>query len=286
MHDDQRFPVRFFRSIRDPVGVPRRLTLPTLARALTTFRDTPRKDAVPTWAPIETCREGRRNEDVLALSCLVLDVDDGTEQRELAPAFPYASIIHTSWSHSADKPKWRAVYPLATPCPAIYWRRLFAWAQGRAGGHLDPACKNEGRVYYLPSGPSQHRWAHDFTFGPLLDLDYATLPETPEERAIALVRERAATPARPLHVTGAQVDRAKRALLNGNAIVRERVAHALGGSVVSGRATGVRCPSCGRASVWWPLSPLRTPQAMCNHRSSCNWTGYLDSLLEHHGQSI
>jgi hypothetical protein len=45
------------------------------------------------------------------------------------------------------------------------------------------------------------------------------------------------------------------------------------------RATGIVCPACGRASVWFYLAPTRLRRARCNHRESCGWTGGVDELL-------
>jgi len=65
---------------------------------------------------------------------------------------------------------------------------------------------------------------------------------------------------------------------------RERLAERLGAQLVgSGEnrsAKGVRCPQCGRPSVWWPIAP-RCPSgtARCAHLNSCGWWGSLADLI-------
>jgi len=44
-------------------------------------------------------------------------------------------------------------------------------------------------------------------------------------------------------------------------------------------ARGVRCPRCGRPSVWWAIRPERWYGAACSHRSSCGWAGPLAALV-------
>jgi predicted RNA-binding Zn-ribbon protein involved in translation (DUF1610 family) len=64
---------------------------------------------------------------------------------------------------------------------------------------------------------------------------------------------------------------------------RERVAAELGAPVVGigdgRRAEHLPCPLCGRASVWFLVSPRRQSRAHCHHRKSCGWNGPLESLL-------
>ncbi len=58
----------------------------------------------------------------------------------------------------------------------------------------------------------------------------------------------------------------------------------LGGNVRgagdSERAIGVKCPKCGEASVWWAVTPRTVVGAMCSHRNSCGWHGWIDQLLQ------
>lgn len=63
---------------------------------------------------------------------------------------------------------------------------------------------------------------------------------------------------------------------------RERLGLALGGRVAgqgdNATIKGVRCPQCGRPSVWWPLMPQHGGFAKCNHANSCGWWGPLDTF--------
>ena len=74
--------------------------------------------------------------------------------------------------------------------------------------------------------------------------------------------------------------RAIRQALDDDPAVRERAGTMLGGRVQRGCVTKVRCPSCGKASVWWALRPDRCGAAMCDHRNTCGWAGPIYKLLE------
>ena len=83
----------------------------------------------------------------------------------------------------------------------------------------------------------------------------------------------------PLHENYAQ-KRALRIALDDDPAVRERAGLMLGGQIRRGCATKVRCPSCGRASVWWALRPETCGAAFCDHRGSCGWAGPIWKLIE------
>ncbi len=120
------------------------------------------KDAAPWWSPVEW-GDGRpalrANDNVSALSCVVLDFDDLADEGGLAALAAAAERLgrafawHTSWSHAEDKPKARLILPLDRPCPAVLWPdlwgRMTAWAR-REGLTADPKCRDVSRAYVLP----------------------------------------------------------------------------------------------------------------------------------------
>lgn len=258
-----------------------RLNWPKLSEGLTRFREAPEKAKAPGWQPVRLTAPYRSAANVEHVSCLVLDCDDGTDPETASKAWSdWPHIWHTTWSSTPEAPKVRIVVPLEVPCPVKWFPRLWRWAQERIGGVADEQAKDASRYYFLPTrGPAGdcRSGVHD-PGGYCLDpRPWETLPETPGERAAREAKTRASNRPPPAPTTG-DFSRARSRLLNEDAETRRALGVTLGGRAHDDRVNGVPCPSCGRRSVWWPLAPVGTPKAMCGHRNSCGWTGWLDTL--------
>lgn len=246
------------------------------------------KRDLPAWSPAVLAPGARRaNDAVEAVSCIVLDYDDGTElatARE--PWMDWPHIWHTSWSHTEELAKFRLVIPLARAVPVVAWRWVWAWAARRAAGGIDQACKDASRLYFLPAVKSANapRWAgvHDpggWCCDP--DWDRATVEELQNAgKAMHAVQARALyREAAPRVVASGGAMDAIRAALRVDPDARRRAGEHLGGRLTSSRVSGVVCPRCGDRSVWWLLEPDARRQAACNHRNSCGWHGWIDELV-------
>ena len=147
------------------------------------------------WSPTHYPAGSRRSGDnVLHLSCLVLDFDSGLAVDEaLLPWENYFHIVHSTWSYTPERPKYRLVLPLAAPVAAPDWPAVYAWALERSGGQADASKKGAGTTFALPAVPDVDRPRVAFSRpGPLLDMvleglvedaapavDEATLPHEP-----------------------------------------------------------------------------------------------------------
>jgi hypothetical protein len=221
------------------------------------------KTALPCWSPAIYAPLATRGSDgVVAVSCLVLDYDDGTEPDDaLVPWEEHTVLLHTTWSHTASRPRFRVVLPLAEPVATEEWAGVWRWARDRAVGEIDAACKDPSRLYFLPAlAGAQRPYLRRILNpkGPLL------VPGAAPRRAVRRVTG-SASPAR-----GA---------LNNSREAREQAAVALGATVRGDRAEDVLCPKCHRQSVWFWLEPGPQSTARCQHRNSCGWWGYLDELV-------
>ena len=242
---------------------------------------------LPCWSPaIYEPGATRGAAGVVAVSCLVLDYDDGTSITEgIRPWSDWPLMVHTSWSHTPEHPRFRVVLVLDEPVPVDVWPKAWAWAHEHSGGHIDPACKDPSRLYVLPAvaGPEAAYTALDHDpGGHLLRIDWETLPGVAEPK-VASPSSKARTrtssrPASPAH-------RRARRLLCTDRGARERAAAWLGAKVSARRAEHISCPACGRPSVWFWLEPGAQSTAQCNHRNSCGWWGHLDELLAARGGS-
>ena len=245
-----------------------------LCRSMTRFRRAAEKLRVWSWSPVVLEGTRRRNDAVQALSCVVLDLDDGQPLRDVSARFSsWPHIVHTTWSHTPTHPKGRLILPLEEPIPVKWWPRAWQWAQRQAGQTADEQAKDPSRLYFLPAGPhgaeGMEAWVHD-PGGYLLDLrPWEDLPITPQERPLPPMRWRGGV---------GRTDRARAEALKVDPSERAALALALGGRVQGGYARGVRCPACGRPSAWWPIEPGQRAGWACSHARSCGAYGWLDEL--------
>ena len=92
-----------------------------------------------------------------------LDLDDVPDASfrnavELAQTLSDAGLAHTTWQHGTTvegTTRGRIVIPFDTPVPAEHWEttweRFAHVFATQAGVTIDPACKNIGRRFWLPS---------------------------------------------------------------------------------------------------------------------------------------
>ena len=125
------------------------------------------------WSPAlyRPGADKRGTENVTHVSCLVLDYDDGTPIAEASVTWSsFFHLVHTTWSHTAERPKFRLVMPLAFPVPAEDWGKVWSWAEEIARFEIDPAMKSPAATYALPAVP--HRaWPREAFSRPWAILD-------------------------------------------------------------------------------------------------------------------
>ena len=236
------------------------------------------KTRLPCWSPCVYRRGAVRCADgVEFVTALVLDHDDGLGiDAAVEPWLDWPLVVHTSWSHTPKHPRFRIVLVLAEPVPAAAWPRAWRWASSRSGGRIDPACKDPSRLYLLPAVPAPgapfETRTHD-PGGPLLRIDTSDVVAAP------------VAPSRPSTSTSPSDVRLARARyrLRTDRVARELAATWLGARTTNRRAEGVKCPGCGRDSVWFWLDPGAQSTAVCQHKNSCGWWGHLDALLSARG---
>jgi hypothetical protein len=138
---------------------PRQLyqTWPDLTEMLSRPMIRPDKDG-PLWSPT-LYRPGstRGNQNVLSLSCGVLDFDHADLNTLIGLTHGYACLLHSTYSHTAESPRYRAVLPLATPVPADQWTTVWRQLNRLFSDLADPAAKDPARIHYLPATPRERR---------------------------------------------------------------------------------------------------------------------------------
>ena len=175
------FTVSNFKNEKDNVPKRRDLTWSEFAAIFGKHCITLSKAGTPSWSPT-AYKEGstRGNEGVTHLSMAVIDVDAGTPVEDVEHILGgYTYLIHSSYSHTTEKPKYRVILPLAEPVDASAWRGVWDRINHWLGGINDASTKDPARIYYLPSC---HKDAKDHFVrvgsGALLSLE--TLPHIPE----------------------------------------------------------------------------------------------------------
>jgi hypothetical protein len=115
------------------------------------------KRLIALWSPACYAENAHRGTaDVLHLSCLALDHDAGVTADEILAIWHNTFVIvHTTWSHTPDRPRLRTILPLARPALAADWDRVWAFAADRAGRKVDPAPSSPGSTFALPAVPSE-----------------------------------------------------------------------------------------------------------------------------------
>lgn len=237
------------------------------------------------WGPV-ICRDHatRSNQAVIAITCLVLDYEDGTSlDAAVAPWLHAPVMAHSTWRHQADAPRLRVVVPFAEPVPAERWGPAWRWLVQRAAGQPDTACKDPARGYALPAIP--HVAAPYQRHASGLHLPGLALPP---EALVSEVRPRELRPTLDVF-RGGRTASPRRAeairRLATDASVRARAAEHLGARIGDRWARNIPCPRCGEPSVWFWLEPGRMSSAACAHKNSCGWRGPLHELLDEAGRS-
>ena len=129
----------------------------------------------PAWIPCSLVepRAGRTQANMDQAYLLVLDIDTGMSLADVKSRIDgYEAVIHSSFSHSPEKPKWRVVLPLAASVPAGKIGEVFDHFQVMFDGKLDTACGHDSaRMFYLPACPAdaEHHFVFEHLEGDLLD---------------------------------------------------------------------------------------------------------------------
>ena len=112
--------------------------------------------------------------NVTEMTGFALDLDRGSSEEDIRNRLRgLAYVAHTTFSHSAETPKWRVIIPLKKPLDPSRVKTVFDKFNEKFDGKLDPACKNPSRLYYLPACPSERRslFRHFAAEGRLFDPD-------------------------------------------------------------------------------------------------------------------
>lgn len=248
-----------------------------------------RKQACPLWSPVDLVYPTRANRNVRAVTALVLDYDDDVDPGDALDEWDgYERLVHTTWSHAPMAPRCRVVMPLASPIPADVWSDIYRAVLRSHSLPADGQTCDPARAFYVLSSGLEDCAQVFAESGDLYDLSGQVEPvrerirrEEEERRAEVAARVSEASEA---FADASSAIRELRRLYEIDPDRRESAGVMMGATIVkSGKmstwaARDMTCPGCGRQSLWWPLAPNRSTDAMCDHRNTC---GYVSHLLDY-----
>ena len=228
----------------------------------------------------------RSKSNVIAVSMLVLDQDNGVGWEEaIEPFSAFKYLVHSSYNHTAEKPKYRIIIPLAHPVAGKDWPVVWNHLTKNAVDP-DPACKDASRVYFLPSRPPDGEaflYANQSAHCVFLAPDVERIKDR-ARRENARRREKPI----PFSVTNRQRKKIQERQNNLSAQSRRAFAESIGATLTAGYATKIKCPNSANHaqgknndSVWFRLETHGDSSkswAACNHKASCGWYGKIGDL--------
>ena len=244
------------------------------------------KDKEMLWSPaVYEPQATRKKANVVKVSCMVYDVDDGTPFEMHALFSDYYYYAHTTASSTPETPKWRLVLPLKKAVPGKEWGR--AWEAGRrlfkdrTGSDIDGACKDPSRMYYVAPpkdmcqvATSSRKAFTSYDEGVFLDLDWRSIEKPkPRNKVVSLTQRKAKT----AKSSERKIMEALRSEPDSRKVAAERLGAQITGD---GIARYIECPQCRKKDVWFCIDPSQKHTAQCNHRNSCGWYGSVYDLLK------
>lgn len=136
----------------------------------------------------------RSNVNVLEVSLLVFDIDDaqGRSAQDIVNLVAdYDAILHSTWSHTPDNPRYRLVIHLLNPIPAKQFsavRNGFLFFNAGLASIIDKACSDPSRAYYLFSYPNERKDYAEYIVnkGKPLDISTCLIPTQSNAQPIAI----------------------------------------------------------------------------------------------------
>lgn len=149
--------VTWFSGLTEPRGRSESVSWPELWGVLDAAgTEAYRGDKVqPGWSPAEFSGDKRAKDGVVNVCAVGLDFDGGalTLAQVHERLSPFLGYVHTTRSHTASKPRCRAIVALSRPVNAVEYERCWqALAEGM-DGHVDKATKDASRFWFMPSLP-------------------------------------------------------------------------------------------------------------------------------------
>jgi len=160
-------------------------------------RNVATKAALRGWSPASFEGDQRGKARVQSVHALCIDYEPrgdhpGTSIEEALGLWRgFFGLLHTSYSHKPDSPRFRVILPLSRPLTAEEFARAWAWMARRceeAGHSIDLATSDASRLWFFPGTPDGGEYRVIPLEGKLLDADEISLateePPAPPSAAV------------------------------------------------------------------------------------------------------
>lgn len=155
---DGQLPYSKFKHERDTTPENKFIHWENLAKHLLMHKELSSKESGKLWSATRYIPDTTRlAANVESLSCIVLDFDDGSDPNAVKAALAdYEYVMHSTYRHSKEKPRFRVVAPIYSEIPKENWGQFWTNVKdylAEKGVNVDTACSDPCRIYYEPSCP-------------------------------------------------------------------------------------------------------------------------------------
>jgi hypothetical protein len=170
-------------SLYQPRGRQRPISWGAFAERVERARAAESKDGLHRWAPVEFRDAYRCLANVHRAHAVVVDVDDGTGLETILVALDgLFVIVHSTFSATAGRPRWRLIAPLDRPVDAEGYDRVFRWLAMRLealGARPDFSARDASHAWAVPARPPSGFYVARVSDGAFLDVGHAfgAIPE-------------------------------------------------------------------------------------------------------------
>ena len=248
------------------------------------------------FAPVSFKENRRLGEKVEYFTMMVWDIDDGkTTYDDILKKIKDTDlrfIMHTSYSHTPQKHKFRVIFPLVKPIPVAYFEAykevvITAFLQMSGGNFIDEqAIGNRASTYNCAYLTPHYRgdWNDGDNCVCIFDKVQERFEKIQRRKSMDLLNKQfASSSSRARHVCHIDDRRDRIARLNTDETVRGIFASFIGARRVGEYWKKWTCPHCGKRDA--TSFHARHGRAFCNHNNSCGHSWLLPELASIKGWS-
>jgi ribosomal protein S27E len=244
------------------------------------------KKKIPMWSPAHFKNGYRCLVNVTYLHWFVADVDTGADYFVVCDRLKKAQFLffaHCTWSWSDSLHKFRVALPLETSIPAIDWSVCWDvardWFEDLTKARLDITTKDASRAYAVSAHQDRQIPPPMITDGYHLNLHQYCEAMIIEKRRQDAIKAELIARQQQLNLRPKTTGEIQNKQHNQNVTItdaeKRAIAQRVGAKIDGNYAKHIRCPNCGRSSVWFSLSGHI---ARCNHKNSCGYFAQITTL--------
>jgi len=305
------YTITIFPNIKQPKNMHRYgVSFSGLADFLTKERPATEKIKQVSWSSY-TFKDKRSNKTAETSNLAIFDFDENTlafaDVENILKRLNLQHILHTTFSHTGTKHKYRLILPLNFTCAAADQKHLFKtmnhWSQEVLKMTPDKACKDAARTFFTSYKTTKDiLWTSVQLEGDVIDWHsgvqaqkevHAQVTKRREEAHKKIVKatheeleslKQTALDAmfskKHVHLTRSDEKRYFYALASCDKELRLELARRLNcdityeenekGEPVATKAAGFQCPFCKRHDTFYYIDPTQSTSAYCAHVKTCS----------------